>query len=178
MPDLVFQHSHLEHVQSHKHLGLILSSDLGWSLHINNIVNNAYRRTGVLKKLKFVLGRSTLAKMYIAFIRPLLEYASDVWDGCTVFQVDLLEKVQLHAARIVTGLPIISSRESLYLETGWEPLSNRRETSKLTTMFKVHNNFAPAYVKDTFPSKRGTISNYNTRNTDDYTIPKCRLEVI
>ena len=66
MPDLVFQHSHLEHVQSHKHLGLIFSSDLGWSLHINNIVNNAYRRTGLLKKLKFVLRRSTLAKMYIA----------------------------------------------------------------------------------------------------------------
>jgi hypothetical protein len=98
--------------------------------------------------------------MYIAFIGLLLEYASDVWDGCTVFQVDVLEKFQLHAARIVTGLPIISSRESLYLETGWEPLSNRRETSKLTTMFKVHNNFAPTYVKDIFTSKRGTISNY------------------
>jgi hypothetical protein len=27
------------------------------------------------------------------------------------------------------------------------------------------------------PSKRGAISNYNTRNSEDYTIPKCRLEV-
>jgi hypothetical protein len=30
-----------------------------------------------------------------------------------------LECLQLEAARIVTGLPIYSSAESLYFETGW-----------------------------------------------------------
>ena len=73
--------------------------------------------------------------MYIAFIRSLLEYDSEVWDGCTVSEIDMLEKVELHAARIVAGLPSIPSKESLYLETGWEPLSNRRQSKKLTTMF-------------------------------------------
>jgi hypothetical protein len=67
MPNLVFQHNHFEHVQSLKHLGLILSSDLGWSLHINNIVNNAYRITGLLKKLKFVLRRN----VYCIYWTPL-----------------------------------------------------------------------------------------------------------
>ena len=38
--------------------------------------------------------------MYITFIRPLLEYASEVWDGCTQSDIEQLEKVQLHAARI------------------------------------------------------------------------------
>ena len=36
---------------------------------------------------------------------------------------DKLEKVQLEAARLVTGLPLFASRESLYFETGWEKLS-------------------------------------------------------
>jgi hypothetical protein len=41
--------------------------------------------------------------------------------------------VQLESARIVTGLPKFASRDSLYYETGWEPLSCRRKSRKLTT---------------------------------------------
>jgi hypothetical protein len=51
-----------------------------------------------------------------------------------------IEKVQLESARIVTGLPKFASRDSLYYETGWEPLSGRRKSRKLTTFYKMHNN--------------------------------------
>ena len=44
--------------------------------------------------------------MYITFIRPVLEYSSVVWGGCNMFDMERLEKVQLSATRIVTGLPI------------------------------------------------------------------------
>ena len=105
-------------------------------------------------------------------MRPLLEYSSIVWDGCLLHYIEKLEKVQLYAARITTGLPIIFSRESLYLETGWEPLSERRRVAKLFTMYKVHNNL----VSD-FPSTKSRESKYNTRNREEYTIPKYRLEL-
>ena len=41
---------------------------------------------------------------------------SAVWDGCT--NLDKLEKEQLYAARIVTGLHILASKASLYFEIG------------------------------------------------------------
>jgi hypothetical protein len=44
-------------------------------------------------------------------------------DGCFEREVATLEKVQLESARIFTGLPKCASRDSLYYETGWEPLS-------------------------------------------------------
>ena len=71
----------------------------------------------------------------------------------------------------------LSSRESIYLETGWEPLSERRRVAKLNTMYKVHINLVPDYHKHSFPSTRRRESKYNTRNREDYTIPKCRLEL-
>jgi hypothetical protein len=37
-----------------------------------------------------------------------------------------LEKLQLDAARIVTGLPIFTKTDKLYSETGWTTLSSRR----------------------------------------------------
>lgn len=50
--------------------------------------------------------------MYTTFIRPILEYASVVWDVCSQYEntCNKLEKVQLFSARIVTGLPIIVSK--------------------------------------------------------------------
>jgi hypothetical protein len=89
------------------------------------------RDIGVPYLLKCTLCRNKLSKLYVTFVRPLLEYASVVWDGCSSAKIEKLEKEQLHAARIVTGLPIFASKDSMYmymyLETGWDPLCKRRE---------------------------------------------------
>ena len=73
-----------------------------------NIVNRAYK-LGLIKKLIFTLCRNKLSKMYVTFVRPIL--ASLVWDGCSILDTEKLEKVQLYAARIVTDLPILASKE-------------------------------------------------------------------
>ena len=46
----------------------------------------------------------------------------------------------------VTGLPIFASRESLYTETGWQTLQNRRYAAKIIIMFKIYNGGAPPYL--------------------------------
>ena len=120
-----FQGDRLECVPVHRHSGLLLSHNLSWSEYISSIVEKAYKKLRLLKKLKFRIGRKHLSKLYISFIRPTIEYASIVWDGGSAHDIEKLEKVQLSAARIVIGLPIFTSRESLYTETGWQTLQNR-----------------------------------------------------
>jgi hypothetical protein len=51
---------------------------------------------------------------------------------------NLSEKVQIHAARIVTGFSTFASKESLHLERGWDPLCKRRGNVMLMTMCKIH----------------------------------------
>lgn len=85
--------------------------------------------------------------MYTKFIRPALEYAFVVWNGCSSSDSDLLEKVQLCAAWIITGLPILAYRDSLYLETCLEPLSSKRANARLTTMYKINKNEVPQFLK-------------------------------
>ena len=48
------------------------------------------------------------SKLYVAFKRNFS------WDGCSAHDIVKPEKVQLSAARLVTGLPISASRENLY----------------------------------------------------------------
>jgi hypothetical protein len=38
----------------------------------------------------------------------MLEYACELWDGCSQQDSDNLEKLQIEAGRIVTGLPLFA----------------------------------------------------------------------
>ena len=73
-------------------------------------------------------------------------------------------KLQLQADRIVTGLTLLTSRDALYFETGWEPLSDRRNLHRLHTMYKIHNNLGPDYLCDIIPDLCFNASTYTTKN--------------
>ena len=72
----------------------------------------------------------TLIEIYFAFIRTVLEYGDVVWGNCTKDNSELLKKIQIDAARIITGLRVNSSKSNLYSELGLEPLQARRDKHK------------------------------------------------
>jgi hypothetical protein len=81
-----------------------------------------------------------------------LEYASEVWDNCRQTNCNRLEKIQIEAARIATGLSIFARFYSIYKETGWETLSTRRKVNTLLLFFyKIVNKEAPAYLYELVP---------------------------
>ena len=102
-------------VDSHKHLGVTFTSSAKWSQHIDNLCKTALKEINGLRKLKYLLSRSALNRIYCTFILPLLEYACEVWGGCSKTDEEKLERVQLEAARIVTGMPLFASRESHFI---------------------------------------------------------------
>ena len=75
-----------------------------------NIYEKACKRLNIIRLLKHSIDRNSLIRIYFAFIRPILEYADVVWDNCTQSSSELLEKVQIEAARIITKLRVNSSR--------------------------------------------------------------------
>ena len=117
----------INQVTEHKHLGLEISNDGSWQKHIDLITKKAFIRVNILRKFKFILDSKTLEKIYLTFIRPILEYADVVWDNKTLFLINKLENFQIEAARIVTGGTRLVSINSLYKETGWETLQARGE---------------------------------------------------
>ena len=76
-------------------------------------------RINVMWRLKFRLNRKSLETLYFSFIRPLLEYADDLWDNCTYYEKLKLDKIQSEAARIVSGATKLVSLHALYDEVGW-----------------------------------------------------------
>jgi hypothetical protein len=118
-----------------------------------------------LRKLKFRLKREYLENSYFTFIKPILEYSSEVWDNCGQFNSDRLEKLQLEAARIVTGLTCYTSLDWIYREAGWEKLSTRREVKKLCMFYKLNVGNSPEFLCDLIHPSVGETNNYNLRNS-------------
>ena len=85
--------------------------------------------------------------------------------------------MQLESARIVTGLIKFTSRDFLYYETGWEPLSCRRISRKLTTFYKMHNKVCHQDLCNCLPPTVSSISDHNIRNNENYTTPRSRLRM-
>ena len=49
-------------------------------------------------------------------MRPLFEYGDIVWDNCTQYEKQELEKVQIETARIATGIIKLVLLNALYQE--------------------------------------------------------------
>ena len=131
------QNVQIEEVECHKHLGVYLSNDCSGHQHIAYIKEKQWCRINVIRKLKFSLDRNSLETIYIAFIRPLLEYADVIWDNCTQHEKNELEKIHIEAARIATGATKLVSINNRYKEICWDTLQKRRDDHKLTLFYKI-----------------------------------------
>ena len=173
LPNIKFDGVNVKFVKHHKHLGVTLSEDCKWHEHINQVIKSASKVLNSMRLIKFKVSRKTLNSIYISYMRPILEYASVVWDGCTVYEQENLEKMQYEAARIITGLTRSVSINKLIKEIGWISLSDRRKMQKLSIVHRAKLGLLPCYLQDIFPNNVSTISHYNLRNSDNFiTVPR------
>ena len=93
---------------NHRHLGVVLSEDLKWSKHAQCILAAASKRAGLLRLMARDLPLPVASKLYVYYVRPVLEYASLVWHGSLREEDAMsLERIQASVARSLlqsTGL--------------------------------------------------------------------------
>ena len=77
--------------------------------------------------------------IHTTFIWTFLEYSGAIWDNCTRYEKQELDKMQNETARIVTGATKLVSFENLQDEVKWQSFQKRRDNHKLTLL----NNITP-----------------------------------
>ena len=106
-----------------------------------------------MRALKFSVSKKSLEKMYIANIRPFLEYSDSVWDNCSIATETQLAAVHIEAARIITSATKLCSIEiKKFFELRWESLHSRRNKNMLAIFYKILNGLTPNYLSDLVPS--------------------------
>ena len=124
-PPLVFNNTNVTQSIYQKHLGIILDSKLTFENHINMVTTKINKTIGLLRKLKNLLPRTALIKIYKAFVRPHLDYGDILYDQAfnLSFQ-QKLESIQYRACLAITGAIQGTSREKIYQELGLESLQS------------------------------------------------------
>ena len=137
--------------------------------HLELVKSKAWKRINTMRKLKFQLDRKSLQTtcIYFSCIRPLLEYGDVVWNNCTQYEANELDRIQNEAASIVAGATKLASIDSLHTETGWKALGSRRKTHKLTMFYKTNNGVCTDYLSSRVPATVDSASTYHLHYSSD-----------
>ena len=118
-------------------LGLRVQIPLSFNGHIDAIVSKAFYKLGLIKKVfKFRTMRSTV-KLYKAYVRPMLEYASITWNPYTQSSIDNVERVQRRMCQLIPELRHLTYRQQLN-HIGLLSLKARRLRFQLISLYKMY----------------------------------------
>ena len=95
--DLYINNEKLQKVRQHKQLGIIFNDRMTWEHHINENCKKAMNRLTALKRIGSKIPRKSKFTIYIAFIRPILEFGSQLYDNCTA---DCLIKLNAYKGNV------------------------------------------------------------------------------
>jgi hypothetical protein len=86
----------LESVPGGKYLGVYISQDLSWRDHNNQTTAKAIRSVGILHRNQRSCPQDVKVQAYTTLVRPVLEYASTVWEP---YHQKQIQQVQCQASR-------------------------------------------------------------------------------
>ena len=158
--------SRINEVQSHKHLGLILTSTLQWNEQVNEMYEKAEKRLRYLIVARYHVTQAVLQNIYLTLIRPVMEYSCAVWSNITLNTSNKLQDIQNRAARLVTGAIKNTSIDRLHNELGWPMLDERRKYFRLVFYYKLISGELPSYLQVALPK---VTHSYSTRNNQTKT---------
>ena len=152
-----------------KYLGVTNSEDLKWNTHVSNVCTKANRTLAFLRRNLSSCPQDVKETAYMGLVRPILEYASPVWDPHGIVVQEELEKVQNRAARFMTRSYNFEtgSMTSILEQLGWGSLHKRRKGSKLILLFKGLKGRACIPCDDLQPPRR------RRNQQKSATLPKC-----
>ena len=103
VPNILIEGKVVERVDHVKLLGIILSNDLTWKRHVDNIVKKAGKRIYMLYQLKRAgVNQADLVTIYISVVRPVVEYACPVLHtNLPIYLSDNIEMIQKRAVRAI-----------------------------------------------------------------------------
>ena len=130
----------------------------------------------ILRRVSHFIPFDTRVNMYNALVMPYLNYCGAVWGNINKGLVDKLQKLQNRAARILTFSNYDVRWSVLLDELGWEGLEYVRLKQLAVTMYKIHNNLSPAYLRRIF-TNTSNVHSHNLRNSEiNYYVPRPRTE--
>ena len=142
----------LHPVNNLRDLGVTVSSDLSWSLHIANAVSKARSKAFWILSVFKTRERSVMLTLYKSLVRSLLEYCCPLWNPSKITDIQLLESVQRTFTNRIAGLQGTHYWDRLKI-LKLMSLQRRRERYIILQMWKLLHGLSPNEIGVQFKDK-------------------------
>ena len=156
-----------------KDLGVFFDKHMNLKSHISSICSSASFANRNIGKVRKHLDRATTERLVHAFVSSRLDNCNSLLFGLPLYQIELLQRIQNTAARVVTLSSIKEHITPILNDLHWLTIHNRIKFKILLLTYKVLNGFAPTYLSElTQPYK----NQRNLRSNNQYLlrVPKSR----
>ncbi|CAB4040688.1 Hypothetical predicted protein, partial [Paramuricea clavata] len=147
-PLLVINNVPVKQVSHTKSLGVHIDENLSWNVHIEKLSKKVASGIGALKRIRPYVPFTTMQLIYKCLVQPYFDYCSAVWDSCSSYLVNKLQKLQNRAARVLTSSSYDTNADYLFESLGWKNLVSQRRLTKAIMVYKSLNGLAPDYLSN------------------------------
>ena len=123
-----------------KDLGLTISADMKVSEHCGIEAAKGNQILGLIRRNIVYKEKEVIIPLYKTIVRPHLEYYIQAWGTYRKKDIDMLERVQRRAAKMIPNIRNISYEMRLK-ECGLTTLENRRLRGDQIELFKILNEY-------------------------------------
>ena len=123
-------------VDNVRSLGITLDRDLNFKLHIHEIVTKAKRSSALIFRCFLSRQINSLTSAFKTYVRPLVEYSSQIWSPYSIQLVMMIENVQRSFTKRLPCLFNFSYCDRLQF-LGLQSLEHRRLLADLTLCYKI-----------------------------------------
>ena len=168
--DLVLNGAKIDQVSEHRLLGI---TKLRWDSHINNVCKTVSRRVFLLSKLRYIVDIDTRKLFFNAHIKPHIDYASAVWDGCSDVLKKRLNSLRRRAVKLILPDTTLTTDQKLK-EMRIMSLQKQLEYNKGLFMYRLLSNEAPEYISNLYTL---TPSRYSSSRNYHLSLPRPRIDI-
>ena len=130
-------------------LGVLVDSSLRFHTHVRHVVSRAWGLASSLLRGTLCRSEEFMLSVYVAHIRPLLEFSSPVWNTGFVGDSKLLESVLRRWTKKVWGMEHLSYADRLR-GLNLYSVKGRLLRADLIKCFKIFNRLSPISPTDLF----------------------------
>ena len=141
--------SPLTHSSEVVDLGITVDTTLRFHLHIRSLVSRAAGQSYSLLKSTMCRSPSFMVKLFVTHVRPILEFASPVWNTGYVMDLSLLESVQRRWTKHITGCEGMTYDQRLRTLDLYS-VKGRLLRADIIKCWKIFNGMSPIVPSDLF----------------------------
>ena len=123
-----------------KDLGVTMNANMKVSEQCRIAASKGNQVLGMIRRNITYKEKSLIIPLYKAIVRPHLEYCIQAWNPYLRKDVDMLEKIQRRATKLIPGLRDLTYEERLN-ECGLTTLETRRLRGDQIEVFKILNGY-------------------------------------